>query len=269
MLDVSLYLSSKQKFINGKSLPTIGHEVALEAAALSLSGIVISGLMEGGEASLEITNRFISTLCDYIRGRKGDTIATQSDIKLSNSLNNYLKTGKIRGRNQISLLNEIKKISEDCSKVEFTGESIQDWILIRSFLSNSNNEIIKRIGTDAKYLRLLNRGSILRSGLDELWREKGSYVGAKNLVRNALLQEHFSSSTRTWTGIHIMTMHKAKGKEFNEVIIYEGFYGGKILRKEATQKEKDQSRLNLRVAVTRAMEKTTILTPDKDICPFL
>ena len=66
-----------------------------------------------------------------------------------------------------------------------------------------------------------------------------------------------------------MTIHKSKGKEFNEVIIYEGSRQGRIVRANATGRDVSQARLALRVAVTRAIRRTTILTPRNDVCPFL
>ena len=92
------------------------------------------------------------------------------------------------------------------------------------------------------------------------------YNGAVEIVSEALLQEHFSMSTKTWKGVNVMTIHKAKGKEFDEVIIYEGWYQNRFV----TRPERiDQARLNLRVAVTRARTRATIMTPDTDPCTLL
>lgn len=65
-----------------------------------------------------------------------------------------------------------------------------------------------------------------------------------------------------------MNIHKSKGKEFDEVIIYEGSFQ-RIVWAGANDKQKAQALLALRVAVTRAMKKTLILTPEKEPCPFL
>ena len=67
-------------------------------------------------------------------------------------------------------------------------------------------------------------------------------------------------------GVNVMTIHKAKGKEFDEVIVYEGLYQNRIVSRPDRI---DQARLNLRVAVTRAKEKTIIMTPESDPCPLL
>lgn len=77
------------------------------------------------------------------------------------------------------------------------------------------------------------------------------------------------ASTKDWRGIHVMTMHKAKGKEFDEVFIYEGSHQGRIIRANAEPKDIAQARLALRVAVTRAMKRATILSPRNDVCAFL
>jgi DNA helicase-2/ATP-dependent DNA helicase PcrA len=144
-----------------------------------------------------------------------------------------------------------------------------DWLKIRNLLGGSPLAFIKQVESDARCLRLLHKGAILRSSLDNLWRDSENYLGAPEAVKDALLQEHFSLSTKVQKGIHVMTIHKAKGKEFDEVIIYEGPYQGRIVHNDADKKEIDRARLNLRVAVTRARLHTTILTSSSDVCCLL
>ncbi|MGO9743552.1 MAG: hypothetical protein ACLPN5_18960, partial [Roseiarcus sp.] len=52
-----------------------------------------------------------------------------------------------------------------------------------------------------------------------------------------------------------------RAKEFDEVIIFEGSRTGRLLRDNATARDIEQARLALRVGVTRARARTTILTP--------
>lgn len=269
MLHVSDCLAEKQQFKNNKSFPKLEHDVALEKEALALSAILIAGLMEQGEADLIVLNRLINHLIDYIRGRKGSGKITQNDLGVSKALQQYIETGKISGKNRIEIVNECIRIAHQCTKLAFKGNPAIDWVAVRDLLMNSSSEIIKQSAQDAIYLRLLHKGSLLQAGLSDLWREKSKYDGAVLLVRNALLQEHFSSVKTIHKGIHVMTIHKAKGKEFDEVIIYEGIYNGRIVPYKADKNDLYKSQLLLRVAVTRAMKHVTILTPANDKCVLL
>jgi DNA helicase-2/ATP-dependent DNA helicase PcrA len=131
------------------------------------------------------------------------------------------------------------------------------------------HDALKAVAEDARFIRLLHRGTDLRESLAERWRIEGAYNSAREFVSNALLQEHFSSSMRVWRGVNIMTIHKSKGKEFDEVIVFEGWRTGRLLRQDATARDIEQARLTLRVAVTRARQRTTFLTPSWASCPLL
>jgi len=130
-------------------------------------------------------------------------------------------------------------------------------------LSESAAEQLVLVADDAKYLRLLNKGGQLRNRLSELWRSTEDYYGATEVVQSALVQEHFAASTRSWNGVTVMTVHKSKGKEFDEVILYEGAFQGRFVRDDATDKQAAQALLTLRVGVTRAKQHATILTPQR------
>jgi DNA helicase II / ATP-dependent DNA helicase PcrA len=269
MLEVSDFMDAEQDLPNGRKLQALKHEVALETAGPSLAAVLIAGLLEGGETDSEVINQLINNLCDHMRGRKGNDFPSKKHLSLSDALIKYIETGKIKGKNRQFIVSEIIRIVTECRKIHFLGDPANDWITVRKLLFSSKCEEIKQVAIDAQYLRLLRKGALLRSYLGEIWRNNSNYYGASDAVRNALLQEHFAVSTKTWTGINVMTIHKAKGKEFDEVIIYEGYYHGKIERNDADKYKIEQSRYALRVAVTRAIKRTTILTPSDDICRFL
>lgn len=249
-------------------LKTLKHEVALDTEGPSLAAILLADLLEGGSAGLIATN-LINNLCTHIRGRKGAKLPSQAELDLVGALDSFVGSGIIRGSKRKGLVSASQNIASIRANMTLSGDPALDWNTLRSVLESSGCEELKQVSTDAKYLNILYKGSSLRSRLNELWRTNGSYSGAVSAVRDALVQEHFSASIKDWNGIHVMTMHKSKGKEFSEVIIYEGYRNGKILRADANGGSRRQSLLTLRVAVTRAISKATILTPKSDRCPFL
>ena len=266
MLQVSDFLSGKQNFINGAALPPISHDVAVDQAALSLAAVFIAGLMEQGEPDLEIMDRLVSHLNDYVRGRGGGKIS-KKDIGISRSLEQYIQTRA--SKTNKPMLSECRQLAIACSELQLCGDPIEDWINMRGIIGSCKSDALKQLFKDALFIKLLHKGSVLQSGRAELWRGQSNYKGAVNLVRNALLQEHFSMTAKVPKGILLMTIHKAKGKEFDEVIIYEDIYNGRFLHNSNDSNEIRNAKFLLRVAVTRAIKRATILTPSQAKCPLL
>lgn len=263
MLQVSDYLSSA---IDG--LPVVSHDVAMDAEAPSLAAGIIAILLEGGPTA-DLAQRLISELCQHLRGRKGSAAPAQGDLDLVGALGTFLVTGNIRGAKRQRVIAAATALASTRTGLTLTGDPGDDWLMMRRLLHESGAGEFRQVAEDARYLRLLHRGSTLRSRLGELWRQHSSYRGAPTEVENALLQEHFSAATKDWRGIHVMTIHKSKGKEFSEVIAFEGLHSARFQPAKATAREISQARLALRVAVTRAMSHASILTPASDPSPFL
>jgi DNA helicase-2/ATP-dependent DNA helicase PcrA len=269
MMDVSDYLSEEQTYSKGK-LPRLSHDVAVEAQGPFLAATVIAKLLEGGSDKVFIAEQMINSLRSHIQGRKGDKSPAQGKLDLLGALGDFVGVKKmaVKRKPHRIVVDECIRIAEHRLTLKFTGDPEQDWRQVQSLLGGSTCKEIKTIAEDAAYLRLLRKGASLRSKMSEAFRRDGDYRRASRLLDDALMQEHFASSTRKWNGIQVMNIHKSKGKEFDEVIIYEGSFQ-RILWSGANGNQKAQALLALRVAVTRAMKKTVILTPQKEPCPFL
>ncbi len=269
MMEVSDYLLASQQFQGGRRLPAVTHSVAFDSDGPSLAAAVVAAALESGDSISEVATRIMLRLREHIRGRKGNKSPGQQQLELADFLGQYVKTGQVRGSARKALIDDCLRIATHVSEYQFSGDPGEDWLAMRRLFQESERPELAVIAYDAKYLRLLHKGSALRSRLNALWRSNGSYAGAITAIRDALLQEHLFSGAKQWKGVHVMTIHKSKGKEFDEVIVYEGRYQHRIVAENATADRTTQARRNLRVAVTRAKRRATLLTPANDRCALL
>ena len=268
MLAVSDHLSVKQK-AGQNTLPKLSHEVAVDSEGPSLAGVTIGRLLECNCAPEEAAvDSLIKDICTHIVGRRGGRPPSQEDSKLVDGVEQFLSHRKVRGSKRQRVVDECQRIVKQARQLEHTGDPFADWVMIRDLLAESTAPAVECLGFDAKYLRFLRKGASLRIRLTELWRTQRSYAGSTAAVQKAFINEHFVAKSQKPKGLHVMTIHKSKGKEFDEVIIYEGVHRDRIVRDVNDEKGVAQAILSLRVGVSRARHRVTILTPENSPCPL-
>lgn len=260
----------------------IPHTAAVELEAAILGAEVIAFLMQPDIDGRHF-EQFIALLRSYFHGKGGDT-PTQGDLKEAESLQKAYtellarqSIGKPMRKN--SVLVAMQAVYAEARALALTGDPDRDWRAMRRLLEDGACTRLKDLAGEVRNIRLLERGTQLRQDLSQDWRENGAYVNALTIIRQAFVQEHFSTNTKPETGVVVMNMHKAKGKQFDEVIIFEGWPRvakgeivanfDRIVRGNDRTEINDQSCQNFRVSVTRGKQKTTILTPKNDPCVLL
>jgi DNA helicase-2/ATP-dependent DNA helicase PcrA len=271
MLEVSEYLAVRQSFNNGRVAPEIDNEAMLDAEGPALAAVTIAGLLSSEGMAADIGQRMISNLCRHIRGRKGGAKPSQQQLNLAGGLEAFVDTGNLRGAKRKAIVEECLALAAQRLQLKMTGDPAKDWLRVRDLLSNATSPDLQNIASDARFLKFLNRGTQLRSRLAEIWRTTGTYVGADQAVEAALSREHFAAASQAFRGIHVMTLHKSKGKQFTEVIVYEGpaKFRDKIVRPNGTEQDLARGILTLRVGVTRAERFASILSPTSQLCPLI
>jgi len=264
------------------NLPPIAHSAAVDTEGPILAAEVIAFLLQPN-IDPKAFDELVGLLCGYFHG-KGGGAPSKGNLETASRLNSALVkwndcigAGKAPPGN--SMLRATSLGFEKASAVPLTGDPDRDWRAVRAALEASDCTRLQEIAKDVRNVRLLERGSQLRDGLSRNWREYGAYLNALAITRQAFVQEHFASANRPENGVVVMNMHKAKGKQFDEVIIFEGApvrVKGKIVanpdrivRENTKAGATASARQNFRVSVTRAKSRTTILTPADDPCVLL
>ena len=264
------------------SMTSVRHTAYVDMEGPILGAYIVAQLMQPRTNS-DHADQFIRLLCDFFAGRSGDDV-TKSDVKSSRDIEKAYKDCKEKTRagkpiRSGSILVPMLAAYEAAAALQLIGDPEKDWLTVRNLLKDAECSRLNEVAHEVRNVRLLERGTILRMGLAQDWRDYGVYRNALEIVKNAFVQEHFATNVKPEVGVVVMNMHKAKGKQFDEVIIFEGFprrakkqivaNTNRIVQANDPAHDTDEARQNLRVAITRARLKTLILTPQYDPCILL
>lgn len=263
-------------------MTALSHSAVIEIEAAVLGADIVALLLQPATDNRHF-EQLIDLICSYFQGRGGDE-PTQAALKEAASIRKaYEKLLACQGKGtaipKTSILVNVITVYEQTRALSLTGDPDKDWRATRQILEDGACKRLKEVADEVRNLRVLDRGSQLRQALSQDWRDNGGYLNALSITRQAFVQEHFSTNAKPETGIVVMNMHKAKGKQFDEVIVFEGwprkskgqviFNPDRIVRVNSRDEIDDQARQNLRVSVTRGKRHTTILTPKGDPCVLL
>ncbi|MES2772157.1 MAG: ATP-dependent helicase [Pseudomonadota bacterium] len=264
-----------------EKLTPIHHLASIDLDAAILAAEIVSYLLQ--PHSLFHLERFVDLMCNYFHGKGGDD-PSKTDLAQADSIRKaFAKYREKKAAGHAVPANSIMVAmvaSYEASRaVSLTGDPEKDWVAIRKALDGGPCTRLKGIAIEVRNIRLLERGTQLRQELSQNWRDFGAYNDALSITQQAFVREHFSTQSKPEEGVIVMNMHKAKGKQFDEVIIFEGWpryvkreivaNPDRIVRGNDRKNADSQSRQNMRVSITRGKKTTTILTPDKDPCVLL
>ena len=263
-------------------LEEIPHSAAVDMEGPILSAKIIAFLMQPGMTEFHFP-KFVELLCGFFRGKGGER-PSKTDLKKADAIQkayeDYIARSArgqcIRGNSQLIKIIEIYR---QARSIECTGNPETDWRAIQGILKHGSCAQLKDIAEEVRNVRLLDRGVQLRQELAQNWRDNGAYRNSLEIIERIFIQDHFAMTHRPETGVVIMNMHKAKGKQFDEVIIFDGWpqitWGkivanrDRIVRSNSRECNSESTRQNFRVSVTRGRIFTTILTPRQNPCILL
>ena len=262
--------------------PEIRHYAAIDVEGAMLAAETLAFLLQP-ELPGEDVCELLGLLGNFFRG-KGGNAPTATAMKEAQRIERAAEkvveceeAGKELPRR--SIVRPILDAYQKCRSLKLLGNPEKDWSTVRDILQNSRCNRLGEVAEEARNIRLLGRGTQLREVLSQAWRETGAYTDALDMVRKFLAQEHFARSRKPETGILVMNMHKIKGHQFDEIIIFEGWPRrnrgiiisnfDRIVRGNKEENNSSYARQNLHVSITRAKSCTTIMTPQNDRCILL
>lgn len=216
-----------------KKDPSIHHTATIDMHGAILAAEIIGFFLQS-RGGIHDEHLFIELLCNFFQGKGGENPRKTDISKAVNIRKRYLEAldcRKLGEPIQNKIITSILQVYDVINKIVLSGAPDADWKSIQGCLENCVCDELKQVAKEACDLRPLNLRNRLCEVLAQSWRDYGFYANAMDIVKSFFIQEHFSTATKPESGVVIMNMHKAKGKQFDEVIIFEGWprvYKGKI-----------------------------------------
>jgi DNA helicase-2/ATP-dependent DNA helicase PcrA len=252
--------------LTGDGSNRINHKVNIDEAAAILSSRLIAYLMEPrAQSSIELLDLAEALdLAQAVFRCKGTKGATATAAALSKQ-GSQARGGKLpRGG---SAGDALRQVIRTLKNTRLTGVPKADWICVRKLLVQGP-AVLGTISEHASDLPLFQRGTAISTGLSDLWQTDGTYTGARMILDAVIAQDQLLSGGSEPKGIHVMTLHKAKGKEFDAVVIFDDANNSPLVLREDAHPHTRSRRL-LRVGITRAKHHVLLLTDIYSPTPLL
>lgn len=247
----------------------IRHKLIFDEVGVVLSAHVAAFFLEPRKATSDDLIVCLGLLSNILRAQ-GTKTALEESEKFS-KWSKLIATGKIPN---VKLVHAINLIFNSLTKTGLSGSPSDDWLLVRNSLKDSTNTILNNIANKLYYLIAFNHGKLISSALADEWMAHGCYKNARASLQAALDQQQLLSDLEDEFGIHVMTIHKSKGKQFDGVLIIRnsknwgnGLQSSFVWLNDPSPHPK--SRRILRVGITRAKHHVLFLSPAYPTCPLL
>lgn len=244
---------------NGADIKTIPHRVMIDEAPVLLSSRMVAFLLEprpNEGVALADLSKALDLAASVFHARGGNGNLVQAKRLADNAV--QARAGMWPRANGVA--DKLLDVLASLRTHAFFGDPIRDWLDARQMLRDAGANPLEDIARDAEQLVVFQRGRRIANGLAELWQTQGTYQGARDALDTALAEDQILSGANDLHGIHVMTVHKAKGKEFDAVIIFDDPNSSPLIFSPKELAPYPRSRRLLRVGITRARHHVLMLT---------
>ena len=247
----------------------VRHKLLFDEAEALLSARFAAFLLEPKDLSKLESD--VATSIEMIAAARRATGQSRAEVTKLLEQANKIRSGKALN---INIANALRGLISSLALADFSGDPADDWLAIKHALRAVNQAELTRVAAQLDFLVAFRRGHRISSALSSEWLRDGAYTKARAALDQALAQEQILDGVEPPKGLQVMNFHKAKGKQFDGVILVRearrtgaGVESSFVWRGDAPPYSK--SRRVLRVGVTRAKEHALILDPIWPPCPIL
>lgn len=243
--------------LTGDGTNLIRHRVMIDEASVLLSSRMVAFMLEPRRPAVEELLDLADGLdlaATVFRARGGNTNLTTAQRLATSALQARAGTHPRANGVASKLLDALRALRTS----KFTGDPKRDWLNARSVLRNAKAKPLQDIAEDAEQLAAFQRGRRISAALTELWQTQGAYRNARGALDTAIAEDQLLSGGNDLRGIHVMTIHKSKGKEFDVVIIFDNSQSSPLLSPRELAPH-PRSRKLVRVGITRARHHVLML----------
>jgi len=243
----------------------IPHQVLFDEAFVMLASRVGAFLLEPkfSENRLADISLILDLLAEAHRAKGGKTALDQA-----NKLAGWASKTRDHGPPNVKLLKAIESLFGSLAQTAYIGNPHRDWIRVKRELRASCDDTLIAVASALDYLVAFNRGQRIAANLSDLWLATGNYAGARKALDDALTQDQLLSGMDKLHGIHVMNMHKCKGKQFDGVVLYRSQHQSPFVWKNDPAPY-TRSRKVLHVAITRARAHVLVIDEASSSCPII
>lgn len=245
---------------------SIKHDVWVDSGEITCAWYVLLAILEAGRGTLEEDIAAILTRLSNLRRCQNTKTSLADSEKLL-----AWRTGLLAGKRPKSspLIAQLATIVDQCAALAWTGDVIADCAQLVAITREASDKRLAETLELCAIRHPFRQGEATCTVVERLFRNQGHYAGATQHFQQAAQRDRMSDRFVSLLGCNVMTLHKCKGKEFDAVVIVDGMNEPHRLICRGDQAPFDRSRRLLRVGLTRARYRATILTPQTDACPLL
>lgn len=243
--------------LTGDGTNLIAHRVMIDEASVLLSSRMVAFMLEprrsAAEELLDLADG-LDLAATVFRARGGNTNLATAQRLATSAVQGRAGTSPRANGVASKLLDTLRTLRAH----EFSGDPKRDWLDARSILRNAGANPFQVIAEDAEQLVAFQRGRRISAALAELWQTQGAYRNARSALDSAIAEDQLLSGGNDLRGIHVMTIHKSKGKEFDATIIFDDPNSSPLLFTQEAEPHPRCRKLT-RVGITRARHHVLML----------